>query len=286
MHYQWRDFRNGLMNELNRPHACGVFQAARVKHPCFGPFESPGSLVAWMLDYSTHPREDEDAALRAIQSSYEAGDEKAFWMALTALGLWPVLEWVFCRVRPRCETDHEAASEIWAALEGCLTDEAFWLEARIAKRLMLKLWCKAARSLQAESIEARRLEKLTAALPDSDQNSPFLCEPSSGEEPEYDSGELKDLASSLTCTFRLSEADADLVVRHAVAGDSLADLARERGVSHSMLRQRYSRAIRRLRETLPNSAGPDVTLSALRELGMRKNEAGAVSEAPNSPFLN
>lgn len=287
----WKDFRKGLMNELDRPAAQAAFDGARTTHPALSCFKSPQEVVEWLLERLGVP-DEEDEVLRAIKTLATSGEEESSaWLATLALGLWPVLEWVFCRVRPRCNTDYETASEIWTALQDCFAEDAFWKKPRIAKRLMSRVWCRAARAAQAEVDEAKRLRKLARILPELDENEtggwvPFL----DGMRDETRAGpsreELVDLAYLLVNTFGLSEADADLVVRHAVAGVSLADIARERGVSCAMLRQRYGRARKRLRVSLSKSDENSVTFSALREMGKWEHDEDRPQKGPGRPLLN
>jgi len=135
--------------------------------------------------------------------------------------------------------------------------------AGIAKRLMYAVWKGAKAQLLDAQTEQARQEQLGKALeqavpkhegkflfgPEDVVPSPFQ-ETGGDRDVKPPDAELADLAKRLVADFGLSPSDADLVVRHAVLDETLAAIARERDASFPALRQRYSRAIRKIRTAL------------------------------------
>lgn len=159
--------------------------------------------------------------------------------------------------------DEVIAAAIWGALTDVLEDERLCDDPGVAKRLMYAVWKGAkAQLLDAQTEHARQI-RLSASLeqaipkhegkflfgPEGTVPSPFQ-ETGGDRHVKPPDAELTDLAGRLVSDFGLSISDADLVVRHAVLHETLAAIAREREASFPALRQRYSRAIRKIRSAL------------------------------------
>jgi len=247
---------------LFRPTAGAFFNAAKRLHPELSKLDSPASLFEWLLDFSANSTEDEDAVLRVIRSLTIEPESRPFWVATLALGLWPALTWAFCKIRPARESDYEAADEIYVAFERGLTDESLWLEPRVIKRLMSRLWCRAARQIKSEKSESIKFQEYFESIPQADIHSPFLCLVDKKlDEPAVDD-EQKRLICKLVDKLEFSELDAIIVVRHSLAGLTHAEIAEELKLSAASVRQRYSRAIKKVQKKSKNT----VTLLVLNEL--------------------
>ncbi len=263
----WKGFRNGLQSELFKPTAGAFFNAAKRLHPELSNFDSPETLVEWMLDYSSHSAEEEDVLLKCIWNALNDDEARPFWSSVLALGLWPTLEWVFCRIRPKCADDSEAASEIWSAFELCLADRTFPNRPIIAKRLMTRVWTLASRSLDREKSLNAKLRKSVEALPECDMSAPFCVYANKKDEPPSKE-ELYLLQRMLVDYFDLPERDALAVVLHAVSGKSHAEIAALIGSSEAATRQRYCRALKKVQKKSKNA----VTLSRLNEMGKERSD--------------
>lgn len=198
------------------------------------------------------------------------------------------------RNSPRSEThatsclDEIIAGAIWGALTDVLEDGRVCEGAGIAKRLMYAVWKGAKAQLLDAQTEQVRQERLGEALehsisrhegkflfgPDDVVPSPFQ-ETQGDRDGRPPDAELADLAGRLVTDFSLSVSDADLVVRHAVLDETLAAIARERETSFPALRQRYSRAIRKIRSALQENRPSGCHTFGPFRLGVMEEESSA-----------
>lgn len=240
---------------------------------------------------------------------------RGVWLALLILGLWPSLTWVFQKLWPiakgvtrRAETantesefagrsvtrdveaslDEIIAGAIWGALTDVLEDEHICEASGIAKRLMYAVWKQAKVQLLDSETEHERQVRLGETLehtipkqkgefllgPEDSVPTPFL-ETSGDQDAKPPDCDLTELAGRLVQDFGLSSSDADLVIRHAVLDQTLADIARERGGSFPALRQRYSRAIRKIRTALQEKRQSGCHTFSLFRLGVMEEESSA-----------
>ena len=159
--------------------------------------------------------------------------------------------------------DEIIASAIWDAMLAALDDEHLGDVPGIAKRLMYAVRKQARVQLLDSEMEHKRqkhlAEEVTQAIPKCN-GEPFigwgdafpslLTETADDPDTRPPDSDLHELTERLIREFNLSSSDVDLLIRHAVHHETLADIARERGGSFPALRQRYSRAIRKLRAIL------------------------------------
>ena len=240
---------------------------------------------------------------------------RGIWLATLILGLWPSLTWVFQKLWPiakgvtrrtektvttdgpaehsvargsEVSLDEIIAGAIWGALTDVLEDERVVDSPGIVKRLMYAIWKQAKAQLLDSDAEYERQERLGSALehaipkhkgeflfgPEDAVPSPFL-EIGGDQDAKPPDSELSDLAGRLVSDFGLSPSDADLVVRHAVLDQTLADIARERGGSFPALRQRYSRAIRKIRTALQEKRQSGCHTFGPVRLGVMEEESSA-----------
>ena len=272
-----------------------AFEKAKRAQLCLQRFVSPEQLVDWLLDYGSHSADEEDSVIRALRQLQIAGPAPTLWLAILALGLWPTMEWVFCRIRKSFVSDAEAASAIWDSLCNRLGYEPLWTDEGIAKRLMVAVWTKARRSALKE-IKARRgavsfdalFQLADEAADDLDSDDDEIAQPnrlvfrapiqlSTTDRLDISLDELK---TRLVRDAGLSAPDAALLVDHIVFGANLTEIAAEGGVSPAAIRQRFHRAKDRLRRAAEKIRSGDVTFSILDDLGIQRgNEAPAKSKS-------
>ncbi len=261
----WAEVRKGLVAELRRLESKRFFESSICRNERFKSFNSAESLIAWLLDHSSHPAEDEDEALKCLWSLQDDADSKPFWSAAIALGLWPALEWCFCKIRPKRRNDSEAASEIWDAFENCLSDRSFCEKPFVVKRLISRIRSIANRSTRIESRRDRKLREAVETLPDIYRIDPFKAYFGKEKPKQASDDELRSIERLLVDVFGLRELDAMAVALHAAGGKSHSEIAGDIGSSEAAVRQRYSRAIRKIRTKIKK----DVTFSGLSDMGIQ-----------------
>jgi len=281
--------------ELSTARHIKAFEKAKREQLCLQRFASPEQLVDWLLDYGSHSTDEEDSVIRALRELHVAGPVPTLWLAILALGLWPTMEWVFCRIRKSFVSDAEAASAIWDSLCNRLGYEPLWAGDGIAKRLMVAVWTKARRSALKE-IKARRgtvsfdvlfqLAEATADDTDVEDAEAFQPKRPAFREPiqlptaDCLDASLDELKSRLIRDAGLSRQDAALLVDHIVFGANLTEIADDEGVSPAAIRQRFHRAKAHLRKAAKKIPSGAVTFSIPDDLGRhRGNEAPAKSKS-------
>jgi DNA-directed RNA polymerase specialized sigma24 family protein len=254
-----------------------------------------------LLAPATHPVADEDAVVRELRGLCRA-DDTGFWMSLLFLGLWPVFEWGFRRVRKTAGTDHAAISGLWDGLLQALERDDLWDRPGVARRLMYVVRQRAYRTLEADRREAEKLGRVAAyevaGLPkeegkllirDSLESWPAFSNRSPRKDDSLEP-EIAALRLLLTERLHLSAAEAELIIRHFVRGETLADLASEYGITATLCRKRCSRAKLKLTARKEEARAALVTLSEPAGLGNR--EAAETLDDPDGgdpwarPWMN
>ena len=290
MGFTWKDFRKGMQIELTVASNIRLFDEVKQKHPSLAHFGSPEHLVDWLLDYESHTTDDEDEVLRSLRDLHIADDQNTtLWIAILLLGLWPAMEWAFCRVRRLYISDAETASSIWEAVCNRLEKNELWEKPRIAKRIMYAAWtrsrCRALREIEKHNREIS-LDQLLRALGDDDDhdkeqgNKPDEKDTPHPPKPPVPTGltcppEFLDsknqpvdvLQNRLICEAGLSNSDAEILIDHIIFGKKLVDMARAKGISPATIRKRYQRAKALLRESSSVFSEKDVTFSIFGDLG-------------------
>jgi len=300
----WNGLRRALNQEIETPEAQKAFLAAGRGNPLLGRFPGPEEFVAWLLDHKNHSVADEDEALRVLRKlSLTRKPESTLWQSILLLGIWPAVEWVFRKVR-ECEQDGDGAaiSALWGGIVGALDKDDLWTEPGIAKRLMYFLWRRARADLRDVEFEHGKLARVHNHLMagmmkwrQGDEPSPELLEswPSFAsrceEEAAPTDSELASLHDQLTVKLQLPISDADLLIRHFVMGESLADIAKDCDISPAACRQRCSRIVKRLRTQPVRVRRGLVTLSNLNGMDSREDELPHDDEGDDAcpePWMN
>ena len=280
-----------MKNELAIASGIRAFNEAKRDHPSLERFESPEHLVDWLLDYPGHTTEDEDEILRTLRRLHLAGVSPTLWLAILLLGLWPPMEWAFCRIRRLYASDAEAASSIWDAVCDRLCYEPLWERQGVAKRLMYAAWTRSRRFALKQVRSKRREVSLDRFLQlvDSDDDDkddddehdpkrPAYMEPS--HNPNIDdcfSVTPDELKSRLVDAIGMSPSDAEILIDHIVLGKSLAEMARAEGISPAAIRKRFQRAKRRLRDAAKDFSKNPVTFLNLGDLGIQRGNSPSPS---------
>ena len=281
MTLSWSGLRQILRQEVARPEAKRAYRAASVASVRLRGLGGPQGAVEWLLAPASHPVADEDAVVRELRVLCRA-DDTGFWMSLLFLGLWPVFEWGFRRVRKTAGTDHVAISAIWDGVLQALERDDLWDRPAVARRLMYFVRQRAYRILDADRREKEKLWRVAAyeeaGLPkgkgkllirDSLESWPAFSSRSPRKDDSLES-EIVALRLLLTDRLHLSAAEAELLIRHFVRGETLADLASEYGITPTVCRKRCSRAKQKLTARKQEVRAALVTLSGPAGLGNRE----------------
>ncbi len=288
-----------MQTELTIASNIRLFDRIKQGHRDLAYFDSPEHLVDWLLDYESHGIDAEDDVLRSLRNLHTAGDQNStLWLAILLLGLWPAMEWSFCRIRRLYPSDAEAAGSIWDAVCGRLEKDDLWEKPRIAKRLMYAAWTNSRRQALREFDRKNReisLDQLLGALAQVDNKQEKAQRPGEEDTPHPPKSitpaaliSLPDIFNSekqpldvlqdrLVCEAGLSPSDAELLIDHIVIGERLVDLAKIYGISPSAIRKRYQRAKAQLRDSQGVFPKNPVTFFLSGDLGRQEG---------NSPFPN
>lgn len=282
----WKSFRRKLERGITGPSALKRFRKFNKTRDVLRPFNSPEDLVAWLLDYKSHPRDEEDRMLRVLRKLHLASESRdPLWMSIVILGLWPTLEWVFGRLQ-KTHKEGKAAFVILEEIAFTFEDERLWIKSKIAINLMYTVWKRSSQTLLKDQTEYKKLKKVVEHLAlgvprkggkiiveESKESWPLYAQKK--QDPQSFSGvEIKPILSRLTKSFGLSETDAYIVIRHAVTGDSHSDIAADCHLSHVAVRQRYARAKKRIRAEFEKLQENDVTTIALEGLVFMEDKNG------------
>jgi DNA-directed RNA polymerase specialized sigma24 family protein len=297
----WSELRRALQKEVSGWQAEQAFRKATAAGGPLAALASPQAAVAWLLAFKSHPREEEDAVLSVLRGLAGA-DPQGPWPAVLFLGLWPTMEWAFHHVRVEGQDDQARISALWGGLEEALEKEEVWDRAGIALRLRYFVWGRAKRVLHADEREQVKLRAVAAheeaGLPKQGRELLVMDSPTawpafanrSPQKDDADAGEILALRRLLTDGLDLPAATADLLIRHFVRGETLAELASEYGISPVACRQRCSRAVgylRRRKEALRRHA---VTLAGHDDMerweGAPDEETPERSEGCPGPWMN
>ena len=212
-------------------------------HPALGLFADPGALLEWLHGRDAGPdgKNRVLAALVAAARAGEAAGETA--QTLLWLALWPGLDAVH---RRKSRFFREAPEELVSEIAGRFTVEIARLDLsrvrRVAATLVRNVERDVGRALEAAwADEARRSDEpvddiTLPALPD----AALLGLPTG----------LDADATTVLLGERLSAwlgGDADIVIAIAIRGERSHDIAARLGIDPAAVRQRYRRALARLR---------------------------------------
>ena len=295
MGFTWKDFRKGMQIELTIASNIRLFDEVKQTHQRLAHFKSPEHLVDWLLDYESHSTDDEDDVLRSLRNLHIAGDQRStLWLAILLLGLWPAMEWAFCRIRRLYPSDAEAAGSIWNAVCNRLVKDDLREKPRIAKRLMYAAWTNSRRHALREFAKKGQeisLDQLLRALAQADSKQEKPKRPGDEDTPHsnravipaelihapevFDSEKqpLDVLQNCLIHEAGLSRPDAELLIDHIVIGTKLIDLAHADGISPAAIRKRYQRAKAHLRQSASDFLQKPVTFSLSGDLGRQEGNS-------------
>jgi len=281
MDLSWSKLRDVLRRETARPEVERMYRRASAASDRLRALGGPQGAVEWMLAPASHPVADEDAVVRELRVLCRA-DDTGFWMSLLFLGLWPVFEWGFRLIRKMAGTDHAAISAIWDGLLQALERDDLWDRPGIGRRLMYFVRQRAYRMLDADRREKKHVGRVVAyeeaGLPkeegkllvrDSLESWPAFSNRSPRKDDSLES-EIAALRFLLTDRRRLSAEEAELIIRHFVRGETLADLASECGITPTVCRKRCSRAKQKLTARKEEVKAALVTLSGRGGLESRE----------------
>ena len=299
MGFTWKDFRKGMQAELTVASNLRLFDRVKEKHPNLARFDTPEHLADWLLDYESHGTDAEDDVLRSLRNLHIAADQNSnLWLAILLLGLWPAMEWAFCRIRRLYRSDAEASSSIWEAVCNRLEKDDLWEKPRIAKRLMYAAWTNSRRQALRELSRKNRetsLDQLLGALAQVDNKREKALGPGEEDTPHpprsvtpaalisvpeifnSESQPLDVLQDRLIDEAGLSRSDVELLIDHIITGKKLVDLAKAHGISPSAIRKRFQRAKAQLRDSQRDFSKKPVTFFLSGDLGRQEG---------NSPFSN
>ena len=290
MDLSWSKLREILRREVARTEAERTYRRASTASDRLRALGGPQGAVEWLLAPASHPVEDEDAVLYELRALCRA-DDTGFWVSLLFLGLWPVFEWGFRRVRTPERGDPSAISAIWGALLDALERDDLWNRSGIAQRLMYLVRQRAQRILEVDRREAQKLEHVAAyeeaGLPkkqgklqirDSQESWPAFSNRPPREDDSLDT-EIAALRLLLTERLHVNASDTELLIRHFVRGETLADLALEYGISPFACRKRCSRAKQKLEAREEEVRAALVTLRG-RD-GLESREGATTSDDPD-----
>ncbi len=291
----WKELRIALNREIESIEARKIFAGIRESDPVLKDFQDPKALVNWLLDHDRHPMLEEDRALKILRDLCLDKSEKAgIWQSILLLGLWPMAEWVYHKIRDASE-DEEVISAFWGGFNAALDKDDLWSQTGVAKRWMYFLWKRARANIREVELEHGKLAQVHAHLAagapkrqDASDPEPEIMETwpefrsKSDEEAGFASDELYTIHSQLTGVLRLSEAEADLVVRHFVLGESFSDIASTLNITPAACRQRCSRIIKRLRALPVRVRRTLVTHSNLNGMEGKKGDFSNDDEGEDS----
>jgi len=251
MSLSWSKLRHVLRKEISCSEAEQAFRTTGSRSELLGAFTGPQGAVDWLLAHRSHGIEDEDALVRELRALCLADDDGP-WMAVLFLGLWPTFEWVKGKIFRIAKNDQTCISAIWEGLLQALEKENLWSRPGAVKRLMYFIRKHADKDLKDKS-EKKKLRRIasyeeagvpkdggTLRITESPEAWPAFSNRSPRKD-DSDESEIQSLRQLLVDRLGLSAPNAELLIRHFVRGETLADLASVYGISDVACRQRCSR---------------------------------------------
>ena len=241
MRCTWEALHRSLMRRAESPAAHRAFRKEIQIYVMFEPFEHPVALVNYLtgtcrdLDYK-------DRIYKSLAWMAQTTGHMSVAMVLLWLGLWPGLDALYRRQQKGHPGEaEELVSEIWDCFAIVLDRAELSRIHRVAATLIRNT----ERTLRA----ARRKEfpeRKDLIAPETSRIRSDISELGlvPGLSPEQEISRLRTVIADLVGD------DADLVIRAVVYGENHRELSQLLKISHEATRQRFHRAVVRLRAHL------------------------------------
>ncbi|MBI2068958.1 MAG: sigma-70 family RNA polymerase sigma factor, partial [Elusimicrobia bacterium] len=234
--------RECLNEELGSSQFQKQYRALLETEPILRSYPSAHELLKVLWDPLSQNYSQKDACLFALIKAFHGGFGRLAFLLLL-LALWPALEHLYYRLIPIAKTTDELFSEIyWAFLE----EIEQWNLAK-KDRVAINLQMNTQKRVRANIGSEQKNMELSGNVRGQESGQPQMGEimPTAKEGKNF-AETIDDLINKGV----IGEQDSFLIVRHAIYGISMKNLASEQGIPYHTVYRRYARALARIRAHL------------------------------------
>ncbi|MDP8256627.1 MAG: hypothetical protein P9M14_12825 [Candidatus Alcyoniella australis] len=230
--HPWQSLRQELGQKAHHN-----FHTIRAAQESLDRFSCADELLEFLHDRTAGDAEQKNRILAAlIQCTHDFPDLFASVRAVLFVALFPALDRVFHALLPHVRNTRNPAAR--------LTNDIFW-----AFHLEIETWDFEARSRVAATLQlnVRRKIKHMYLAETAPTASPAISRDSAAGEQDLTDSDIPKLYEILRSVPKLRITDIELVIGRLVQGRSFVALSQHLGIKEVTARQRFHRAIKRLR---------------------------------------
>jgi len=248
--HPWRSFREESAQYLNRSAAKEDFLRIRAADESLGRFSGADDLLRFLHDRSAGDTEQKNVILGAlIRCAHRHPDTFSTVRTLLIAALFPALDRVFNSLLPlvpgTCLQESRLTNDIFWAVHLEIESWNFETRHRVAATLQLNVRRKV-KKLYVTELTFDDVSTESADESDSGIES-VLGDTGPSNENEVESPDIQKLKKALRNHPALREGDLELIVDRYTHGLSFLQIANQHGITEENARQRFHRAIARLR---------------------------------------